>query len=526
MKNKLVQILILFIVIIISIKLNGQRVIPVVSKIENTCTGNQGSIQIELKGDTTLARYFWENGERTLIRKNLAPGIYTFTVYDETDCLPIIINPEVKLLNAPTAIYSKIDLSNCASKLIAKVYNSSTQLQNEGFDIQWSDGVSNEWERIVPNSNTTADMCIEIKDKGKCNFAYAGCKTLPLNTCGDTRAYYPLIIVNEFNRNQQNGKYIELVVLGDKNCKNTTDLRNYSIVALDKPLHVGNNSSYIGKRVIRFNDSENWSRIPNGSVIVIYDENIKNNYIDNDDPYDQDNDKVYISKGSNKSLFNSRIIQAISKDSIIFSNIVVSSKWGDISISSSHKQYGYAVFDNNGIVIHGIGISDSVQNVYNSIPFTNFLIDTQNYIISLQSDIYSNRIEYTKDSLFTPGFGNSLSNNNLISQIRNCNYTYPLPSNINNIVDESKADQLNVGVFPNPNSGEFLVKFENSRQQRIGFEIFDVLGKNFYKQSSILAQGNTEVIINLGIKVPPGVYYVGVKNENGKIYVSPFVIIK
>lgn len=100
------------------------------------------------------------------------------------------------------------------------------------------------------------------------------------------------IVVNEFSQGASGNKeYIEFVVKGQPTCSNNcSDLRGW--------IFDDNNGWYGGTAIspgcYRFKNDPNWSCVPYGSIIVVYNSGDINPNVPADDPTDANNDHVYI----------------------------------------------------------------------------------------------------------------------------------------------------------------------------------------------------------------------------------------
>src|ERR1700750_123794 len=99
------------------------------------------------------------------------------------------------------------------------------------------------------------------------------------------------IVVNEFSQGASGNKeYIEFVVKGQATCNNScADLRGW--------IFDDNNGWYgstgISPGCYRFKNDPNWSCVPYGSIIVVYNSDDVNASLPPDDPTDANNDHVY-----------------------------------------------------------------------------------------------------------------------------------------------------------------------------------------------------------------------------------------
>jgi gliding motility-associated-like protein len=108
------------------------------------------------------------------------------------------------------------------------------------------------------------------------------------------KAQFQRLIVNEFSQGTANGEFIELLVVGNKTCTDSTvDLRGW-IVDDNNSWH---GSEGIAAGHLRFSLNTNWSKVPFGSIILLYNGDDKNDRIKiADDPTDSNKDKVYVVK--------------------------------------------------------------------------------------------------------------------------------------------------------------------------------------------------------------------------------------
>lgn len=114
--------------------------------------------------------------------------------------------------------------------------------------------------------------------------------------CLGAKAQFQGLIVNEFSQGDAgNREYIELLVVGTKTCTDSTaDLRNY--IVDDQNGWYGGVGTGIATGHFRFTNSANWSKVPYGSIILLYNDAEKNTSITiADDPTDNSpHDYVYV----------------------------------------------------------------------------------------------------------------------------------------------------------------------------------------------------------------------------------------
>jgi hypothetical protein len=82
----------------------------------------------------------------------------------------------------------------------------------------------------------------------------------------------------------------------------------------------------------------------------------------------------------------------------------------------------------------------------------------------------------------------------------------------------------NLWVFPNPNIGQFNVRFYNQTGESATVKVYNALGQEVYQQSLALGVAYSNILINLG-NVPAGVYIVKVVNGTGAQLAAKRVVV-
>jgi len=105
------------------------------------------------------------------------------------------------------------------------------------------------------------------------------------------------LIINEFSQGANGAQeYIELVVVGQRNCAGDScmDIRGW-IIDDNNGWYGAASGQGIAQGHIRFSNDPNWSCVPYGSIILLYNLGDKNPAITlADDPADANNDHVYV----------------------------------------------------------------------------------------------------------------------------------------------------------------------------------------------------------------------------------------
>jgi len=112
------------------------------------------------------------------------------------------------------------------------------------------------------------------------------------------------LVLNEVSQGSTGSReYVEFVVAGTPSCASScVDLRGW-IIDDNNGFHATGNGTGIAAGCLRFRNIAQWACVPYGSIILIYNENDKNNSIAlADDPTDANNDSVYVIPGNSTVL--------------------------------------------------------------------------------------------------------------------------------------------------------------------------------------------------------------------------------
>jgi len=87
------------------------------NKINPSCVGNDGSIDVMVSGGTLPYRYYWSTGDTGTSISNLSAGFYSVTVYDNDTCgskdtLIIVLDPYISTLSIDSAILTNPSCAN------------------------------------------------------------------------------------------------------------------------------------------------------------------------------------------------------------------------------------------------------------------------------------------------------------------------------------------------------------------------------------------------------------------------------
>lgn len=160
-----------------------------------------------------------------------------------------------------------------------------------------------------------------------------------LTCCLSTQAQ---LIINEFSQGATGTQeYIELVVVGQKSCSGDScaDIRGW-IIDDNNGWYGAAANQGIAPGHIRFGDDPNWSCVPYGSIILIYNNGDKNPAITlPNDPYDANNDHVYVLPSTHNSM-EGTILTPLSPSSTTYvypttTTYVTSPSWAALGLANT-----------------------------------------------------------------------------------------------------------------------------------------------------------------------------------------------
>ncbi len=102
----------------------------------------------------------------------------------------------------------------------------------------------------------------------------------------------------------------------------------------------------------------------------------------------------------------------------------------------------------------------------------------------------------------------------LIEAIDNIYYAVSRPFNLTGTMGVSDVNNMAIGLYPNPNNGQFFVKANNVSKGEIKTTIFDAAGRVVYNQTKNHNGGNLDQSYN--VKLPVGVYVIVIESADGK----------
>lgn len=169
------------------------------------------------------------------------------------------------------------------------------------------------------------------------------------------------LLINEFsNGSTGSQEFYEFIVAGQ--CGETVDIRNYII---DDNNGTFSNlltypaSSGIAQGHLRLTNHVQWSNIPVGSVIVIYNASDPNGSLPPDDPFDGNSDSLYVIPHNTTSLLEieTSIPNATDPDSTYAPSTYAGTAWNPLGIANSGD--AIQIRQPDGTYFHGVSYGNS-----------------------------------------------------------------------------------------------------------------------------------------------------------------------
>lgn len=446
----------------------------------------------------------WESGEQSTHLEGLEPGIYTVLLVDVYGCSE---EHEFEIVDISTCtlevdIYGIPPNPFCNFQVTMHLYNQDgIEISPYSVDFYWPNGLNS--QSAIINPLNSIQMSGVISASTNCCLVVE--EFLPPSTPCELNGLGTGIVVNEiFFNNTRNIQFIELLVIGDGICGNTTDISNIivddnagNMVPFSSEMEdfneTGNDNGYL-----KFSENEQWKNVENGSLIVIHNDNA-NEYIKVNDPNDSNKDNVYI-LNQNSNLFNFYNSYVLNGEVVYTENEIT-----DIanSIKISDDIDGIQTRDQNYSTIHGVSYGSPQTNFENSFPLwiTDEKLKNDIIIAEMEGDFYNKYAFQFKNITPSPGLANSLLNQDFRNGLLFC----ATPRNNNSNFIE---------VFPNPfydittvrlntkEKGEFKITVLNNLGQVISENQYDLTSDNQFKEIQLNISDYTSGMYNIIVEFP------------------------
>ncbi len=119
---------------------------------------------------------------------------------------------------------------------------------------------------------------------------------------------------------------------------------------------------------------------------------------------------------------------------------------------------------------------------------------------------YSNLLDYTIGETFTT----TMINGDYMLTLGMQQMDHLLIGTIN---EEISHDALSAIVYPNPTSGEFILKINSKKKSATTIKMYNSLGKQVFVKNTIVDMGTSEITINPGM-LSSGIYFLSIISGN------------
>lgn len=472
--------------------------------------------------------YVWSTGETgTKHLTGLCPGYYTITITLPDGC---VIDLSIQL--SGTGCYMNLD------NFLVEIRDYCSEKEPGGIRLTSEFGLT--YNYLWSNSATghaisglgQGSYCVTITSPDSGNECqYNSCYTVNVNpACSKpgkasiekpiesvaVKRKDPVLIVNEFGQGSTNGEaYLELLVIGGEDCE-TIDIRDFIIddnngIFSKTP----QNEFGFSKGHIRFSSHQLWKSVPAGALILIYNDEAKSETIAlSDDPFDDDQDHVYILPLSH-ALFqnyygfpNADSPNVYNKNNGILQAAASHSSWESISVSAFAD--GIQVRYPDGTYCHGISFGNI--DIIHGGPDELQLLSTsgENKVFLFNGADYRNQMDYTfhnlTDGAGSPGYPNNSTNEAYIENL--CDeHSYELTATHRNNTSEFVTE-----IFPNPFNKQFFVNIDSKSDQErpIQIKLLNLLNQEILLESHVLLPGENSFTVKAPSGLVNGVYQVNI----------------
>lgn len=149
----------------------------------------------------------------------------------------------------------------------------------------------------------------------------------------------------------------------------------------------------------------------------------------------------------------------------------------------------------------------------------NYAENTCNDPTDDEPDNVSNFMNYACQLMFTPDQIATMHNN--LSMAPSELYEESVCEIVSSIENSKSSDKLDYNIFPNPNNGDFVIRFSEANLAKAELYIYDLMGQIVFEQNIDLNRSPSIEINSAGLN--KGIYYLNVKTNRGD-YSKKFVV--
>lgn len=464
--------------------------------VPSSCGGPTGSI--DLVTDDIGINIEWSNGDTLNPIENLYPGLYSATITDQVDGCNEVIN-----VNVPNA--------NCRFRLVFQEAGPSyfqirvifilnqQVVPNDFLVFEWYYGgnVYNTATLLVPYYPSpqvalTVRLSTEYGEIPCCTF-HRRIKFPKGFTVKKPPVYVYNTTFKSTEAEMQVPGRVELLVYGDGTCEGVTDLRGFIIDDNNGELIVANPDSSniapshinVSSGYLKFSDHANWSKVPNGSLITIYEKNhtLNEELISINDPTDVDENFVYILNEQDQTYLTAHSGQWEADSAILRYDINIDNTingW-DLIKADGYAE-GVQIRYPNGDYCHGISFGKN-EFTLEDYTFPLYLSSTPHPYGRIHMDNLSHYLpEHFTISEIEGGFnvGEILEESTLLDTIlalRNCQNRSHLRNDVLETSDNVKEQTKTINIYPNPFEKIFNIEFTCPQEGEVTLNVLNTIGQ-------------------------------------------------
>lgn len=481
--------------------------------IIHVCDGQGGYVKFVLNGDPDSYNYYWLHGPVTLELDSLAPGSYTFVVIDFYGCVEVH-EIDIEDLEGCQMDYQILyGRTECKAFIVLEVFTSpgGLPIDESSLIVTWEDDNPSGLKREI-GLKEDSTYCVRIELAG---LDTACCV---IDTCifveRNIRCKYSIqkstVIVNEINRRESGaGQFVELLVVGNGVCGDSFDLRGYHLDDNNGYLIPGNSfvnsfSSYLigaDPGFLTFSFAPSWASVPNGSLIVIYDEGgEKETGMPADDPEDGDQDGVYVLMASDGEYLAGKTSHwDDSQGQWTFKGSLQPPAWELIALSPNAD--GMQVRYPDGGFDHGQSLGQTPFSAPNDFPVWITDASPLGYHCRFDKSDPFLKEDFTctlaEEDAQSPGLPNSEMNGAHIDSLRNCGgHRGPVAQEAPPISTTATEEHFitpklknAIEAFPNPYRKGVTLRLNTSDGGEVRLKVFSVSGQLLAQQTIVCNKG-------------------------------------
>ena len=390
-------------------------------------------------------------------------------------------------------------------------------IDDEPYEVIWNTGATTlNLKNLYPGNYCTTIVSTALE-----SCFYTNCFTIQ-EMCFNAEQDISIIINEVSNGSSSGEEFVELLILGTNDCQ-PIDIRGFIIDDNNGTFNQDKESTPSGfsQGHIRFSNDNRLSQLFPGSIILIYNHLNKNRSITfADDPYDEDNDGVYIMPTNASTLIgNSKLPSINAQDSYELSKEYEKAKWENIWLFDYYD--GIQIRNPDGSFHFGLsyGTEIKIAGGPDQLLIKDSNLKGQAIFFSGHDYLDKNSFMYAPvASAETPGFPNSNTNKLFINNL-DCE-----EDTSGAVSDDSQ--KLSFRNYPNPFTDDFILEVNSEKEIGLEILVYDLLGNNIITERIEVRVGKNNLPIKFSDHISSGAYYLIVKSKQEMLFSQKIIRIK